>query len=632
MVLGFFMCFSVANALLYPVESPSRDIKILDGIWDFVLSPQFDQEAGFREKWYQGDLSKVGDVIPMPVPASFNDITQNRTIRDYIGWVWYGREFYAKPQSNKRFVLRVGSAHYTCVVWVNGHQVLNHSIGHLPFEADVTSVLNNSSVNKIVLALNNTLTPSTVPQGEIKYKTDPKNYPPGYFTMETHFDFFNYAGIHRPVLLYTTPINHISDMTVSTSIDGSYGIVNYDIVTTGDVNQCLIVVSLSDKSGAIVQTSHGANGSLTVKDANLWWPYLMNKSPGYLYDMEVHLQCPSPAEDDFYYLQIGIRKISWSNTTLLINDQPIYLRGFGKHEDSNIRGKGLDIPLILKDFNLIKWLGANSFRTSHYPYADEIMIQADKEGILVIDECPAVGLQSFGSELLKTHLQAVKEMINRDKNHPSVVMWSIANEPRTDKPEASTYFKTVADAARTLDITRPVTFVTNKGVKSDLAIKHVDIIMINRYYGWYSDYGHTEVIEKQLIQDVTEWNEVFSRPIMISEYGADTISGFHSDPSQMFTEDYQVELMRESFKAFDYLKSKNYLAGEMIWNFADFMTEQNTIRAYGNRKGILTRERQPKPSAHLLRNRYNTIANKNVPFYNCSIHSNLNTIYEVTYN
>ena len=152
----------------------------------------------------------------------------------------------------------------------------------------------------------------------------------------------------------------------------------------------------------------------------------------------------------------------------MINHKDFYFRGFGRHEDSDIRGKGLDLPLIARDFNLIKWIGANSFRTSHYPYAEEIMDMADEEGIAIIDESPGVSLDHFSDGLLQNHLKVMQEIINRDKNRACVVMWSIANEPRSQRAEAENYFKAVADFTRQADpANRPVTVVLNQDVSAD---------------------------------------------------------------------------------------------------------------------------------------------------------------------
>ncbi|XP_023213588.1 beta-glucuronidase-like [Centruroides sculpturatus] len=249
--------------------------------------------------------------------------------------------------------------------------------------------------------------------------------------------------------------------------------------------------------------------------------------------------------------------------------------GFGKHEDANIRGKGLDFPLIIKDFNLIKWIGANAFRTSHYPYSEEMMDQADAQGIVVIDECPAVGLDRFNSELLKLHLAEITELIQRDKNRPSVVMWSVANEPHSTEASSEDYFRKVVQHTKKLDSIRPVTVALSADFNSDKIGQFLDVIMINRYYGWYSDIGHTEVIVKQLLYDVTSFHKKYLKPVMISEYGADTIAGLHIDPSYVFTEDYQVEFIIQYHKGFDLLYQKGFFVGELIWNFADFLTSQS---------------------------------------------------------
>src|SRR5206468_308420 len=119
------------------------------------------------------------------------------------------------------------------------------------------------------------------------------------------------------------------------------------------------------------------------------------------------------------------------------------------------------MPMIIKDYNLIKWIGANAFRTSHYPYAEEMMDQADQQGIVVIDECPAVGLNAFNDVLLNQHKRVIEELIQRDKNRPSVVMWSIANEPESEEKSAENYFKEVSSLAKSLD-NRPITAATDK--------------------------------------------------------------------------------------------------------------------------------------------------------------------------
>ncbi|XP_044532309.1 beta-glucuronidase [Gracilinanus agilis] len=610
---------ALAGGMLYPQETPSRERKDLSGLWDFRADFSADRNQGFRERWYQRPLRETGPVLDMPVPASFNDVGQDGKLQNFIGWVWYERQVLV-PQSwaqdpGTRVMLRIGSAHYYAIVWVNGVHVAEHEGGHLPFEADISRLVRSDPGEscRITIAINNTLTPHTLPPGEIQYETDRSRYPKNYFIQLIHFDFFNYAGLHRPVFLYTTPVSYIEDITVTTEVAQSTGLVNYEIVVHGSENFELEVL-LWDKEGRVVAKGTGVRGQLEVPSAQLWWPYLMHEQPAYLYSLEVTLvvQTGAGTVSDLYSLPVGIRTVKVTHSQFLINGKPFYFHGVNKHEDSDIRGKGFDWALLVKDFNLLRWLGANSFRTSHYPYAEEVMQLCDRYGIVVIDEAPGVGIvlrESFGNISLNHHLQVMEELVQRDKNHPSVVMWSVANEPASWLPPAAFYFKTLIAHTKALDPTRPVTFVSNSKPETDNGAPYVDVICINNYYSWYHDSGHLEVIQLQASTTFDNWNKLYQKPIIQSEYGADSIPGFHQDPPKMFSEEYQKVVLQQYHLALDQ-KRKDYVIGELIWNFADFMTDQSTTRVMGNKKGIFTRQRQPKGSAFLLRERYWRIANE----------------------
>lgn len=601
---------------LYPRESPSREVRSLDGLWDFRLAPLLDPDKGFTEKWYTQPLRQTGEVISMAVPSSYNDVTQDKALRDHIGWAWYDRTFYVPvrwEQDKLRVVLRLGSAHYNSIVYVNGVQVAQHEGGHLPIMAEISSHLSYSKENLVTVAINNTLTPTTIPQGSIRFYNDPTRYPAGYFTQNYNFDFTNYAGIHRPVFLYTTPRTYIDDILLTTAVDGTSGIINYTI-TTGTTRMgphrledtgCSLKVLNQEKK--YITSAIGCQGTIMLSNATLWWPYLMSDNPGYQYTLMVAVSS-TDGDQDFYPQKVGIRSIGWNATSLTINGVPMYLRGCGKHEDADIRGKGLDYALVVKDFSLLKWLGANSFRTSHYPYAEEIMDMADQEGIMVVDECPAVGLSGFGEELMNKHITVMKELVRRDKNRPSVIMWSVGNEPKSNQIAAGPYFSNVTTATRASDATRPVTCVLSYDKNSEYAASSLDVILVNRYYSWYSDTGHLEIIKLQTVTEFTEWFLLHNKPVMISEYGAGSLSGLHMDPAFTWSEEYQVELMMRNFEAFDKLREQGFFVGEMIWNFADFATPQAFKRVAGNKKGVFTRNRQPKTSAHVLRWRYHNLA------------------------
>ena len=211
-------------------------------------------------------------------------------------------------------------------------------------------------------------------------------------------------------------------------------------------------------------------------------------------------------------------------TEFLLNGKPFYFKGFGRHEDIEVRGKGLDHAMNVKDYNLMKWIKANSFRTSHYPYSEEFMNMADRYGLAVIDETAAVGLnlalraggrgqQTFspdviGDQALEAHLQGLTELIDRDKNHPSVVMWSLANEPAAHEDATLPYFEKVVAKARELDPSRPICHANVMFAPAgSCKISHLfDVICLNRYYGWYVQSGDLDRAAASLEEELKAWH------------------------------------------------------------------------------------------------------------------------------
>jgi beta-glucuronidase len=202
-----------------------------------------------------------------------------------------------------------------------------------------------------------------------------------------------------------------------------------------------------------------------------------------------------------------------------------------------------------------------------------------------------------------SHRQAISELIARDKNHPSVVIWSIANEPDATEEGARTYFEPLAALTRRLDPTRPVGFVNEgRGTPSKDKIADLfDVLMLNRYYGWYSQTGDLSSAEKALEQELREWESKYGKPIVMTEYGADTMAGLHSAFEQPWSEEYQSAFLEMYHRVFDRIEA---VTGEQVWNFADFQTSNGIIRVDGNKKGVFTRDRRPKLAAHTLRRRW----------------------------
>lgn len=590
--------------MLRPQDNGIRESKSLDGMWEFAPDPA---GRGRDDEWWSTGFR---DARMCPVPASYNDLFVDDDLHDLVGDAWYRRTvFVPAGWTDRRTVLRFDAATHRADVWVGSHHVAHHEGGYTPFEADITEYIAPGEPVDVTIAVNNELSFESIPPGVIQEQPD------GGRVQRYYHDFFNYSGLHRSVWLHSTPNVHIADVTVTTDVDGTTGVVSYSVDVDGD-SDATVRVTLRDADGVEVATDTGPSGDLRVPEASLWGP-----GHGYLHELSVELVAGDDVVDR--YLQtVGIRSIRVDGTRFLINGEPFYFRGFGMHEDHLVRGKGHDNASMTHDFALLDWVGANSFRTAHYPYAEEILDEADRRGTVVIDETAAVGLnlavggsfylggaretftdETINSRTQEVHRQAILELIARDKNHPSVVLWSIANEPESNTQASLDYFEPLFAAARAADPSRPVGFVNMMMARHDqcLVSPLCDVIMLNRYYGWYVTPGELDVAEKMLEGELTGWADIHGKPIIITEYGADTIPGFHSIRSKPWTEEYQADFLDTYHRVFD---RNDAVVGEQVWNFADFETTDSFMRVGGNKKGVFTRDRTPKAAARLLRERW----------------------------
>lgn len=583
--------------MLYPQQNHVRNTLDLSGIWDFQTDPE---EVGVQQGWYKG----LKQARPIAVPGSWNE--QYEELFNYLGLAWYLKRSYV-PSSWKgqRIFLRVGSANYFARVYVNGQEVGSHEGGHLPFAFEITDLVQWNAENVFAISVENHLTATRVPSGNIRSPLGPAaSFPP------TTFDFFPFAGLHRPVVLYTTPANYIEDITVVTDIEGDTGKVKVSVQLNEPFSgqgRLSLAGAEAPLEGVLDFQDGRGTSQILVPKARFW-----SDTDPYLYQLSIS------AGEDFYSLPIGIRTIAVKDGTLLLNGRPVKLNGFGRHEDFIASGRGLNLPLMVKDYQLMRWVGANSYRTSHYPYSEEEMQLADREGFLIIDETPAVSLQFENEEnaaaRLKVCQQQLSELIARDKNHPSVIAWSVANEPMparfgfmasgdSNEPDHSIergkrFLDTLLQQARELDPSRLVTLVTLMGGPSSW-MENCDFICMNRYWGWYVLGGQLDKalagLEKELDGVWEEWH----KPIVMTEFGADTMAGMHGHPNVMWTEEYQADLVRGHLAI---AERKPYIAGMQIWNFADFAAVQSIMRVGGlNMKGVFTRTRTPKMAAHVLR-------------------------------
>jgi beta-glucuronidase len=600
--------------MLFPQQNLYRSIHDLGGYWRFQPDPG---DVGERDGWPVHALP--GDAMLIAVPGAWNEQLAERGLKNYVGSAWYETRFVSPhvDAASQRLMLRVGAADHHARVWLNSTFLGSHQGGYLPFEVDLTDALGKEgSLNRLVIRVDSRLTMETIPQG-IDPDAAPYNgagYDRRHVFPPARFDFFPYGGLTRSVQLLLLPACRVTSIAVESSLSGRVDLAVRISGRTGNG-----IVEIHDADGNRVTgpvhlafADGTAECAIDIPDPRLWSP-----ARPHLYSVLICLQDASGKERDRYSETFGIREITIQGGRLLLNREPLYLAGFGKHEDFPIVGRGQFRPAYLRDFELMRWIGANSFRTSHYPYDEEILRLADQLGFLVINEAPAVSLGFCSDEfeevtpLLENHRRVLSELVARDRNHPSVIAWSPMNEPNLwSEPdyqnEASRrYFRALYDHVRGLDPTRPIIAITMAAFSVyDIALEACDIIGINRYYGWYTEPGELARAQHLLEQEMDGLYARYGKPVIITECGVDTVEGYHASTAQMFTEEYQTEFLRVYASVAD---QRPFCAGFHVWHFADFLTPQHFRRVVLNRKGVFTRDRDPKSAAFFLRAHWTTL-------------------------
>ena len=555
------------DASLPPQSNCCRALFSLDGRWEFSASAGDHPERGFVP---QGTLA---------VPASWNE--QRTELYHCNGVLWYQTRFEIPPAApGRRAVLRFGGVLYRARFFLNGELLGESDLGSLPCAFDITELL---------LPGENLL--SVAVDGKV-----------GEDQAIGIGDFYPFAGIHRPVTLQILDADHLDALRVVADCDGGMEIRW----------QCSGGDRVEFEVNGVSRTVDASAGNLsfTVPGVTPW-------SPGnpVLYPLTVRL-FDGGRLCDKYVLRIGFRTVAVSGRRIMLNGEPVRFRGFGRHEDFMVLGKGMNHALNVRDFDLMKWCGANSFRTSHYPYSEEMLALADESGFMVIDELPFVDMNErhFNNPALRAHARRMAgRLIARDFNHPAVVAWSLGNECKSDSPDAEAFFVPLFEEVRKRDVTRPLFYVADTREGDDRILKLADIVGINRYFGWYEYLrwgrpaapGDLNAAIRELERCIDRFAALYDKPLFVTEFGADCVAGAHSLFGQQFTEEFQAEFLRRYIRC---LEGRPEIAGLHVWNLADFATGQNPFRVVGNRKGIFTRAREPKAAAFAVRAMWNPAA------------------------
>jgi beta-glucuronidase len=572
--------------MIRPQNNNFRQAQDLSGVWQIAFDPDCVGEA---EGWPTKLPTEKS--LAIAVPGSWNEQLAEAGYMNYVGDAWFQKKFFLPAKaSGQSLILHFGSADYYADVWVNGKFAGCSSAAMLPFECVIDDLVEPGSEAILIVRVNASLDPDGPTQGITAQSYQDQGRQRDEYLPAVRFDFFPFGGLNQPIHLVQCPNLGIRNYSVSADMEGG------TISVEADGGACVSARLIGNGEVIAAEGDLASTLRLMPKAPRLWSP-----DDPFLYTLEITLRDENGEVVDSVQQRIGLREFAVSGTQLLLNGKPIQLKGFGKHEESPLHGRGLNLPQLVKDFHLLKWIGANSVRTSHYPYSEEFLDLADQFGILVIDEVFSINLdfRLVNDTTLANHKAAISELIARDKNRTCVIAWSLANEPGyLAEPEyrekSAPYWKAIFAHARSLDPTRPMTHA-NVGYagNDDPAFAESDFLGINRYHGWYSEPAQLDRATTRLRADF-DAIAVHGKPIVVLEFGADAMAGQHASYDQLFTEEYQSNFIAAYWRE---IEAHPLVAGGHIWNFADFRTAQHGRRVVHNLKGMFTRTREPKMAA-----------------------------------
>jgi beta-glucuronidase len=563
-----------------------RPATSLEGEWASIVDPYFSGLFSFHHEekkngWFLNQKAKPGDPFPieydfakapkLKVPGDWN--TQRESLLFYEGPVWYERDFTYQPKERTRTFLHVGAANYHSWFWVNGQKVCEHEGGYTGFNCDVTSAVHAGS-NFVVAAVDNTRHEDNVP------------------TLET--DWWNYGGLTREVSLIEVPETFIDQYDLhlhggqDSVIEGWAHVMGSEAGTKVEVE----IPELGAKASAVTNDGGRAAIHLTVKGLERWSP----QTPR-LY--KVVLRAGQDSIDEL----MGFRTIETRGTEILLNGSPVFLRGVAIHAEAPYRtGRAYSDKDAETLLGWAKELGCNYVRLAHYPHAETMLRAADRMGILVWSENPVYWALEFDNpKVLVKAEQQLDEEIGTSRNHPSIILWSMANE--TPNTAARTQFiETLANRARALDPTRLITAALlvraegNTKIVDDPLGNALDVIGTNEYIGWYE--GHPDTA------DVTQWRIAYQKPLIMSEFGGGAKAGLHGEESERWTEEYQANIYRHQLPMLNRIAQ---LRGISPWVLMDFRSPNRPLTGIQdeyNRKGLISERGQKKQAFYVLQKAY----------------------------
>lgn len=587
-----------AGRITAPLQNiQGRSHVSLNGRWSYIIDPYetgyydyrrmpFDASASGKGGFYDDRKPKDKtewaeysfDLAPtLKIPGDWN--SQAERLQLYEGTVWMRQVFDADPKPGKHYMLYFGAVNYEAHVYLNGQKLGMHRGGFTPFQFDVTGLLAKGR-NFVVVKADNTRRQEAIP------------------TLNT--DWWNYGGITRDVLLAELPSTYIADYKVQLAKGDLSRIVGY-VQMAGAAKSQQVTLTIPEAGiRTTVRTDADGRAALDLRVAKLqyWTP----QQPT-LYTVELS------GGGDTVRDRIGFRTVETRGHEILLNGKPVFLRGVAMHDENplipgRLRGAG-DMRMLLQ---WAKELNCNYVRLAHYPHSEEMLRLADEMGLMVWAEVPVYWTISWDNPDTYANAGAqLADMIVRDKNRASVVIWSVGNETPIGAPR-NAFMGKLARTARGLDDTRLVAAaleIHRSGADitvDDPLAQELDLVSFNEYAGWYWS-SNADMLNYRFDIKV-------DKPVVITEFGADALAGYHADADTRFSEEYQDALYRNQFKMFAAIPA---LRGITPWVLADFRSPRRQhpyFQDFWNRKGLVSETGKKKMAFRTLKEYYDGIRKK----------------------
>ncbi len=532
--------------------------------WKYRCDPD---HLGEHENWHDPVFIKQNwDQLPSAqLPICWNCIIEDKSLPydRYVGYFWFFHQFsLEKIEDTKEYFIRFNGVNYYCKIWINGTYLGDHQGGFLPFQIKIPNKILEKKTNIIAVEIENFR----------KYERIPS----------IHQDWFSWGGIYRDIDLIIVPharIEWFHIITQKITSNSATLLLKYKLTEKSVIKWKIMKDSNIISEGNVETQELIEDFAINLSNPELWTP----DSPT-LYTFKAQID----DRGEIFSTKFGIRTVEVRKQGIYLNGKLIRIKGVSLHEELIPYGRVIPEAERLNDIKNMKKLGFNTLRTAHYSHDEKLMDLADEVGILILEEIPVYWANDFKNpDIVKLALSMVKDLIFRDFNHPSVILWSMGNEIPIEHKACKQFMNQMMQYARKLDSSRIVTYVSMRWVTDPLRRKS-DLPCVNLYFGWYlfSERNLNRFLD--LVHEATP-----SQPLLITEFGAGAQRGFHSKDYQKFSEEKQASILSHSIETFN---AKDYIAGWIIWIYRDFRSPMRTNQYQQgfNRKGIVSDKNQPK--------------------------------------